>query len=68
MSTEPRINRPLSPAAIAQQEAHAGRMMDYAVSAGDLYAAVIWRVTMRAFTDLKRSRLTGGVVRNKGAL
>lgn len=43
-------------AALAEQAAHAGRMLEAAYKAGDRELALIWQAAMYAIVNLRRSR------------
>lgn len=48
-----------SDAALAEQAAHAGRMLEAAYKAGDRELALIWQAAMYAMVNLRRARRFG---------
>lgn len=54
-------------AALAEQAAHAGRMLEAAYKGGDRELALIWQQAMYAIVNLRRSRRLGADTHTGGA-
>lgn len=52
--------------ALAEQAAHAGRMLEAAYTAGDRDLALIWQQTMFAIVNLRRARRFGSDIQSGG--
>lgn len=52
---------------LAEQAAHAGRMLDVAFSRGDRELALVWQQAMYAIVNLRRSRRFGSDTNAGGA-
>lgn len=52
---------------LAEQAAHAGRMLEVAFSRGDRELALIWQQAMYAIVNLRRSRRFGSDTHTGGA-
>lgn len=55
-----------SDAALAEQAAHAGRMLEAAYKAGDRELALIWQSAMYAMVSLRRARRFGSDTASDG--
>lgn len=52
--------------ALAEQAAHAGRMLEAALQGGDRELALIWQAAMYAIVGLRRSRRLGSDIHSEG--
>lgn len=70
VSTRPPVLAPSSvpvDARLAEQAAHAGRMLEAAYQGGDRELALIWQQAMYAIVNLRRSRRLGADTHTGGA-